>query len=344
MLARVVLGRAVFALTLSLSACGLLVDPGEHHLDPTYGKSSSGGSGAAGQALAAGAGASAGEAGAPEVTTTGGSGDIGGQSSGGAGGEETAGAAGAATVCAGPCGTVACGDCPSAEVVTIHSDYYDADSLIDATEVTNNAYAAFLAVNYDPALQASECAWNDSFVPADGWPAPDEDAAVPVVYVDWCDAAAYCAWANRRLCGLFGGASAALVDGAAESMLYDEWYNACTGGEAGSDTRGYQRYPYGDTYDASSCNGADFENGNLPHAVGFTGACEGAYAGLVDMSGNVSEWTNACDTGDGAAALCRTRGGSCNSGTAFLRCDGDNTHDRAFSSWHLGFRCCADPT
>jgi hypothetical protein len=76
---------------------------------------------------------------------------------------------------------------------------------IDATEVTNAHYAAFLASSPAPGSGPGACTWNVRYEPLFHWPPPPERAAFPVVDVDWCDAFAYCAWAGKRLCGDPGG-------------------------------------------------------------------------------------------------------------------------------------------
>jgi sulfatase modifying factor 1 len=223
-------------------------------------------------------------------------------------------------------------------MISIHSDYDGLDARIDATEVTGAAYAAFLAVYYDSALQPPECAWNSTFVPA----GPTLGDDYPVTYVDWCDAAAYCAWAGKRLCGLFGGAAADLVDDEAEINLYDEWYNACTGAHPGTDSRGHQKFPYGDAFDASACNVLIDGVAAALAPTGSKSACEGGYPGLFDMSGNAAEWSAACDGTDGAGDLCRKRGGSVKAGAIYVRCESIHHQERSTTQAHTGFRCCAD--
>lgn len=68
---------------------------------------------------------------------------------------------------------------------------------MDATEVTNADYAAFLAANPPTSGQVAWCAWNTSYLPPFGWPATGKENH-PVVRVDWCDARAYCKWAGKR--------------------------------------------------------------------------------------------------------------------------------------------------
>src|SRR5271155_845872 len=75
---------------------------------------------------------------------------------------------------------------------------------IDRLEVTNQAYAEFLA-DVDaaaPQQPPGKCEWNADYAPA---AAVDAGADLPVLGVDWCDAYAYCAWANKRLCGAMDG-------------------------------------------------------------------------------------------------------------------------------------------
>ena len=73
---------------------------------------------------------------------------------------------------------------------------------VDSTEVTNAHYQAFLEQMPSAAAGPDVCDWNDSFVPQ-GWPLATGTEDHPVGGVDWCDANAYCAWAGKRLCGLY---------------------------------------------------------------------------------------------------------------------------------------------
>src|SRR5262249_13229549 len=72
---------------------------------------------------------------------------------------------------------------------------------MDATEVTYAQYQAFYSANPSTAIQPAVCAWNVSWTPSGDWPQPPTSASEPVRYVNWCQAAAYCQYANRRLCG-----------------------------------------------------------------------------------------------------------------------------------------------
>lgn len=139
------------------------------------------------------------------------------------------------------------------------------------------------------------------------WPPRSGEGGLPMACVDWCDAAAYCESAGKRLCtsGEAGAGPLADVDA-------DEWYAACSGG-------GSRTYSYGDVED--------------PHCDPAAGAeCEGAYAGLWGMSGS-GQLTATC--GAGVTGRCTIRGGACSAASTI--------DSRASFGSHLGFRCCADP-
>lgn len=103
-------------------------------------------------------------------------------------------------------------------------------SCIDSTEVTNAQYAAFLAAVGNTPAQSAPCTGNTSFVPAAGWPAASGTASV--VEIDWCDAFAFCAWAQKKLCtgstwkAACTGAFAGVVDMGGGRA---EWVDDCTG-------------------------------------------------------------------------------------------------------------------
>ncbi|HJN77819.1 MAG TPA: SUMF1/EgtB/PvdO family nonheme iron enzyme [Myxococcota bacterium] len=137
---------------------------------------------------------------------------------------------------------------------------------MDRTEVTEAQWAEFLNSIADAAqvfhhpLQPLE--WDgEGFRPLEG--------EVPVAYVSWYEAAAYCAWAGGRL------------------PTEAEWELAAKGSESDD------RYPWG--ADGASCELAVyFTNSTLcepePQPVGSRSPAGDSPAGLADMAGNVAEW------------------------------------------------------
>ncbi len=209
---------------------------------------------------------------------------------------------------------------------------------IDATEVTNDNYAAFLAASPTTSLAPSPaCSYKSNFTPSASWPATPNKATNPVVYVDWCDAYAYCAWAGKHLCGAVGGGASSKA--AVADKTIDEWYIACS-------KDGANVYPYGgNTYQQGACNDSEsLAKGTRPVAS-FTG-CEGGYTGIFDMNGNAYEWEDACDVSAGASDSCIIRGGSWNfSGAQYGGCNtyfNDYVVERSNTFNDTGFRCCSN--
>ena len=63
---------------------------------------------------------------------------------------------------------------------------------------------------------------------------------------------------------------------------------------------------------------------------------------LIDMSGNVWEWSDACNGTLGAADSCRRHGGSFASAAALLKCSIKGSDTRDTTTDFTGIRCCAE--
>ena len=236
-------------------------------------------------------------------------------------GDDTSTSTGPAGPCVDICGTPGCGDCPTDPMVDFGG------FAIDARETRNSEYQQFLAAAQSPALQPPACAWNDDYTPTT-WPVVGDQ--LPVVNIDWCDARAYCAWAGKRLCGAIDGGPADIAQFVDPTS--NQWYRACSNG----DGRGY---PYGFLYNPLACNGAAALIGH-PIDVGSRPSCEAPIAGIFDLSGNVWEWVDTCDS-DQPEANCARRGGSFFSIADDLRCNLLSTRPRATTSGYVGLRCCS---
>jgi formylglycine-generating enzyme len=206
---------------------------------------------------------------------------------------------------------------------------------IDATEVTRGAYAAFVDFKLtDPNPPSAECDWSSDYDPAPElpvWPPPFEDYELPVVGVDWCDAHEYCKWVGRKVCGKIGSGSLEFSDFA--DATQSQWFHACVGPSA-------HQFPYGETFDAGKCNGP-------PDAVGLEPVatfeqCVGAYPGVYDLSGNVAEWTSACDSPtDGTLPWCNVQGGSYDRDVSEGCFATAGAQQWMTTAW-IGFRCCGN--
>ena len=127
---------------------------------------------------------------------------------------------------------------------------------IDRSEVTNVQYQKFITAT--------------GYHPPQNWPNatyPKGNDELPVVYVNWYDADAYCRWLGKRL------------------PLEAEWEKAARGSDG-------RKYPWGNTFNPLFANIAreavmfaqptpvrQFESGKSPY-------------GVYDMIGNVWEWTD----------------------------------------------------
>ncbi len=291
----------------------------------TAGSSGTGGSAGAGGLGGSGAAGAAGGAGGGAAGTSGMGGAAGASGTGGSGGTSASGGTGGSGATGGAGGTGGCPTgVPGPALVDVNGAY-----CMDATEVTNAQYKAFLDTTPATSGQDAWCSWNTTYTPSTGWPAAGIES-YPVAYVDWCDAYAYCSWAGKRLCGKIGGGANGYADFA--DATKSEWFNACSAG-------GAKTYPYGNTYDGAKCNGIDY-GASAPIAVATAPGCEGGYPGLHDMSGNVMEWEDSC-AGTGATDWCRLRGGGTNGGATGITCNLDQPFFRNYVASNIGFRCCS---
>lgn len=203
----------------------------------------------------------------------------------------------------------------------------DGGFCIDGTEVTNAQYdefvkatgggtdASFLDASSIPGGFAARCAGHTTFAPKGDAGGPN----LPVAYVDWCDAFAYCQWASKRLC-------TGRTDGDA-----GEWELACT-------LDGTRKLPYGDTPMPGHCNvdTAPTPPAGAPKEVGTSPLCAGGYDGGRDMVGNVREWVDEC-----VAGKCKIYGGSFVDLQATTTCGSSfEVSSSSYRQPSAGFRCC----
>jgi formylglycine-generating enzyme len=225
-----------------------------------------------------------------------------------------------------------------AKLATISGPFANSDFRIDVTEVTKGQYDAWLGTN--PALPPStdtSCGYVESYAQqgVEGvYTGPDSDHH-PAVFVDWCDAHAYCSGVGKRLCGAIEGGSNDFWS--YQDASKSQWFRACSSG-------GIYEYPYGNTYQASYCDGYDYWNDNHTQTVvvGSLPSCvttDTGYSGIYDLSGNIFEWEDSC-IGTSESAYCHIRGGAFNYNSSGLNCGVAGNYARVVVGYGIGFRCC----
>lgn len=137
--------------------------------------------------------------------------------------------------------------------------------------------------------------------------------AVPTAGVSFFDAQAACVAGGKRLC------TAA------------EWELGCRG-------NAQRLYPYGDTFVAKNCNGFDADWGEALEAGANTGCASDL--GVIDMSGNLSEWVNADFPQVGGTVGKQLRGGSYVGNPAGLTCTQLYGATPTEADPRAGVRCC----
>jgi len=181
---------------------------------------------------------------------------------------------------------------------------------IDIYPVTNADYKAFV----DATGQPPPHHWEGSTY-------PEGKGDHPVVWVSWHDAQAYCQWAGKRL------------------PTEAEWEKAARGTDG-------RKWPWGDTFDPAKCNAKESGIGETAPVGKYP---EGASPyGVMDMAGNVWEWTADWYEAYPGSSYQSTRfgqknkvmrGGSWFDAGAFVRCSVRNNAAPKFSFSTIGFRC-----
>jgi len=208
-------------------------------------------------------------------------------------------------------------------------EVYVADFYLDRWPVTNAEYKKFVdATGYPvPNYNVQWCDTRGYNWDPETRMYPEGKADHPVVLVTWEDAMAYAAWAGKRL------------------PTEAEWERAARGRQG-------RRYPWGNEFIVGRCNCKEAGLGGTS-PVGYFSPDGDTPEGLVDMVGNVWEWTNSLfrpypyDPNDGresrqAAGFRVLRGASwvndANVAHCLSRLDGD------FQFYNnVGFRCAVSP-
>lgn len=207
---------------------------------------------------------------------------------------------------------------------------------IDTHEVTVAQYASYLATAPEP-ITSADCVAH-SPEPAH-WSEVQSDPNLPVRFVNWCQAGAFCKANGKRLCGRIGGGSLASSDEAATDPERSEWFNACSAG-------GRQAFPYGHVFEAERCSPGSVDGLPVVEPPGSREGCEGGFPGLFDMNGNVSEFENSCEytpddpssTEFGPNYVCIRRG---ELDGKVSGCSLSRTPSQT-AAVDYGIRCCAD--
>jgi iron(II)-dependent oxidoreductase len=207
-------------------------------------------------------------------------------------------------------------------------------------EVTNGQYAAFVAATgyrSDAEKAGTGFVWNGRWREVAGvnWQAPSDAgtptegvADYPVVQVSARDAAAFCAHYGRRL------------------PTEEEWEYAARGTDG-------RRFPWGDApphhgsepartnFGTMACCAPDAADGYWKTAPVGSYPAGASPFGVLDMAGNVWEWTATAFPGrpDERAI----RGGGWGNNPYCLRASYRHGNPPHFSLDMVGFRCAADP-
>ena len=175
----------------------------------------------------------------------------------------------------------------------------------------------------------------DFYIYSDGASRPDANLTVPGVSdARACSRASVLPWSKAT----YKQAAQACKVAGKRLCTAAEWHLACAGTTA-------KTYPYGFSYDKTSCNGLDMNLG-LALPAGALAKCVGAATGLYDMSGNLREWTSQKVGSTGGTAskdIYVVRGGAYHTPSPGLGCAFDLSQaveDVVLPT--VGFRCCSN--
>ena len=140
----------------------------------------------------------------------------------------------------------------------------------------------------------------------------------PVVLVDHDDAQSYCRWWGKHR----GGKGALPTEA--------QWEKAARGTDG-------RAFPWGDRFEPALVNSAEAQRGTTT-AAGFNAATASPY-GVLDMAGNVFEWT--LTRADGGWIV---KGGAFNAGAAAARAAARHARPAAQQHTAIGFRCALNPS
>lgn len=170
----------------------------------------------------------------------------------------------------------------------------------------------------DPERNFGDLAYASTDVAAfciDYYEAPNGRGRVPSAKVGFSAAEKACKSKGKRLCS------------------EPEWEKACKGPSG-------LRYPYGNQWDPAACATEDDEGNDRELAK--SGTFQGCRSGynVLDLSGNVAEWTSTPWQGGGGYVV---KGGSSDRPGYDGRCAARKKKAGGSAEDHLGYRCCAEP-
>jgi formylglycine-generating enzyme required for sulfatase activity len=165
--------------------------------------------------------------------------------------------------------------------------------------MTNEQYKVFLDAN--PDCQVPEHWTNGLF--------PNGKADHPVVNISWHDAVACAKWYGMRL------------------PTEQEWEKAARGTDG-------REYPWGDAFDFQKCNCFGSKIGGTSPVSAHP--CDTSPYGVMDMAGNVWEWTSS--RSDGRSDMHVVRGGSWNLPPDLVRCSYRNADHPVNRNLNVGVR------